>query len=174
MDTIGYFTFTGIVALCIWVLSRLWELWTEAEKKKTRQFGIVRALYAEVDMSTRDFEIFINAPPDWSTLETRLKEDGYVPFISDAEHQAVFLTNIEARQELPTDLVSDIIMFYGIKESVSKTIADMNSMAFGKISASGRLNVVKRVYERCEDGAQLVQDAQRWSLVDQCAQRNDC
>ncbi|MBT0956875.1 hypothetical protein IV417_05725 [Alphaproteobacteria bacterium KMM 3653] len=161
----GFINFTGIVLLCVWVLSRVFEVWREWVGRQRAKDGYVRALFAEVDFNTADLDAFVAAALDLEDLRRRLEEKPFVPHVTDAKHTSIYMQNMERLSVLPDPLIRDVVEFYGTLERIREMIEGLSKESYGTISIGGRVNVIRRLYETargCQSaGAELLLQMER-------------
>ena len=124
----------GLVTILLWILSRVWDIWRDWDKRKKQQAAYIRALFAEIDFNTADMSRFLSSAPPLSAFEKLFKDPGFIPHITDARHTDVYRTSMSELSVLSDDLIGDIVRFYGDLEKVRNQIAGLLLPSFAVIS----------------------------------------
>lgn len=148
----------GVVsALVLWILSRMFELFQDSQNRRRVRLSVLRTLFAEVDYNTRDMEIFLARSPDIDKIRDKLLDPNFTPHITDARQTAIYHKNIAFLHYMQDDLVQDLVAFYGYLEKISSQVDGITKPSYKTISVAGQVNVIKGIYETCDECKQCGQ-----------------
>lgn len=137
---------TAIVAVLLWVFSRLAEIIGAARRRFSVRESLIRSLYAEVDFNTRDLEFFGANSATMEAISTRLRQsDSYLPHITDAHHTIIYTSRISDLHYLDDGLTARLVLFYGLLDKIKAQIDGINQPSYARVSAEGKIAVIARI-----------------------------
>lgn len=145
----------GLVTILLWILSRVWDIWRDWDKRKKQRAAYIRALFAEIDFNTADMSRFLGSAPALSVFEKLFENPHFIPHITDARHTDVYRTSMAELSVLSDDLIGDIVRFYGDLEKVRNQISGLLLPSFVVISTKGKVGTIGNIYRTCQDSEKL-------------------
>jgi len=148
------FLILGSVTISVWILSRLVEwgsgVWTRLQSRK----AFLRALFAEIDLNTKDLEIFVEEAPDRETIELRVSDLSVIPHITDARHTQIYNGQLHSLHSLDNELIREVVTFYASLDKILSQINGISQESYKSISVEGRVNVMIILISTCADCAE--------------------
>lgn len=140
------------VAIFLWIITRVYEIWNESAKGSKQAQANIRALYAEIDFNTRDMELFLSGPSSMNAIIKRVTEDqAFIPHVTDAQHTEIYRTRIPSIHQMGDDVVGRIVYFYGLLGKIESQVNGIYLPSYPTISARGRASVIRRLFSKCEE-----------------------
>lgn len=139
-------------AIFIWIITRVYEIWTERAKNDQEAQANIRALHAEIDFNTRDMELFLSGPSSMNAIIRRVTEDrAFIPHVTDAQHTEIYRTRIPSIHQMGDGVIGRIVYFYGLLAKIESQVNGIYLPSYPTISPTGRANVIRRLFSTCDE-----------------------